>query len=173
MKKLTPVEESAIESQGDIFAYMALHGYKMDVFTDMYMKSDFVHRYYDNGYSWLQGNDIVTNLDFLLPEIGDKLTQYPSATKLIPSIPGQNGNLGTADATSDLVFDIDVAEWIGQTYRRLNIETNISSSQLIELFPFETMCELYSGMHTIDEQQAIEIMLDGMQDKYQNIEISE
>ena len=136
----------------------------MDVFVSLYMRSDFVSRYYENGYSFLQGDDVIINLDFLLPEIEDRLTQYPGAMKLIPSIPDdpRESNLVFAVPTSETRFDPDVACWLGQIYRRLNIMTGIPSKRLIELFPFEKMCELYAGFHTIDEEQVIEILTENL-----------
>lgn len=164
LKQVTKLDEIIIEGQGDIFEYMALYGYHMDVFSELYMRSDFVKRYYDHGYSFLQGDDVIINLDFLLPEIEDRLTQYPGATKLIPSVPGndRDSNLGIAVPTSETVFDQDIAYWIGQMYRRLNIMTSIPSERLIELFPFSNMCSLYAGFHTIDEDQAVEILTENI-----------
>lgn len=164
MKQVTQLDEAIIEVQGKLFEYMALYGYHMDVFTEQYMNSDFVKRYYETGYSYLQGNDLFENLDFLLPEIQDNLTQYPNAVKLIPSVPGNgpSSNLGLVEPTSEMIFDIDVAEWIGETYRRLNIMTSIPSKELIQLFPFNLMCKMYPGLHTIDATQSIEILMESV-----------
>lgn len=166
MKQVTQLDEVIIEGQGKLFEYMALYGYHMDVFTKQYMNSDFVKRYYETGYSYLQGNDLFENLDFLLPEIEDNLTQYPGAVRLIPSIPGgQSSNLGFVEPTSEMIFDSDIAEWIGETYRRLNIMTSILSKELIQLFPFDLMCKMYPGLHTIDATQAVEILMESVKEK--------
>ena len=75
--------------------------------------------------------------DFYMPEIEDKLKKLPEGE----------------------MFDFDIAEWIGFTYRQLYIVSKKLSSVLVDAIPFETMVQYYQGMHTIDEDEAAEIIL--------------
>ena len=71
---------------------------------------------------------------FFLPEIGERLKKY------------ENGK----------IFDPDIAEWMGFTYRQLQLETGVKSKELVNRITFNDMLRLYPGMHTIDELDAAE-----------------
>lgn len=55
-------------------------------------------------------------------------------------------------------FDPDVVQWIGFTYRMLYIETKIPSAELCNIVSFDAMCGYYPGLHTLDEEMAIDII---------------
>lgn len=54
------------------------------------------------------------------------------------------------------IFDPDIAEWMGFTYRQLQLETGVKSKELVNRITFNDMLRLYPGMHTIDELDAAE-----------------
>lgn len=58
----------------------------------------------------------------------------------------------------NLYFDEDVAAWIGFTYRQLYIETEVNSSRLVTVVSFQTLCDYYAGLHTIDIEDATDII---------------
>ena len=58
----------------------------------------------------------------------------------------------------NLYFDEDVAAWIGFTYRQLYIETEVNSSRLVTVVSFQTLCDYYVGLHTIDIEDATDII---------------
>lgn len=134
---LTPingVDYDICATQQRIFREYALKGYDMKIFTEEYLMSDFCNRHMDRTYSRFQLEDVSECSDFFLPEIGYKLKKYDGGNR----------------------FDPDVAEWIGFTFRQLQIETGIKSNDLIKKISFEDMCRLYPGMHTIGELDAAE-----------------
>jgi hypothetical protein len=126
-------------TQQDLYEHAALHQYNMPVFSDMYLQSDFCRRAMDTIYSRFQLADPLEILDFLLPEIGpeDKL-KY------------QDGEW----------FNRDVAAWIGFMYRLLYFKTGISSKELSQKVTFGGLCAAYPGLHTIDEDQAADILIE-------------
>lgn len=129
---------SICETQQEIYRDMALEGYDMKVFSDAYLSSDFVRRAMDTTYSRFQTEFANECADFFLPEIESKLVKLED----------------------DMCFSPDVAEWIGFTYRQLYIETGVKSSELIKIIPFELMCKYYPGLHTLDEEMALDIFLE-------------
>ena len=91
----------------------------------------------DTNYSRFQLETALECADFYMPEIEDKLKKLPDGK----------------------IFDLDIAEWVGFTYRQLYIVSKKPSSILADAIPFETMVHYYPGMHTIDEDEAAEIIL--------------
>lgn len=79
-------------------------------------------------------------MDFYMPEIGGMLTKY------------ENGRC----------FDLNKAAWLGFTYRHLYIETKVPSAQLIKIYPFDLH---YEGLHTIDADNAAEILINNHHDE--------
>lgn len=133
---LTPIsgiEYDICATQQRIFGEYAKQGYDMEIFATEYLSSDFCNRHMDRFYSRFQLEDVSECSDFFLPEIGDRLTKYENK-----------------------FFKPEIAEWIGFTYRQLQLETKIKSAELIKKIPFLNMCSLYPGMHTIDELDAAE-----------------
>ncbi len=132
---LTNVEYIICRNQGELYRYIARHGYDLKAFSDAYLTSDFCRRAFDTTYSRFQFADEEECLDFIWPEIGE-----------VPSLPdGQ-------------CFEPDVAFWIGFVYRQLYIKTGVCSRELLRKLPFEKMCGYYPGLHTIDEDMAIDII---------------
>ena len=136
------VEYNICETQQDIFEYMAQKGYDMKVFSDAYLSSDFCRRAMDTNYSRFLLEDTEECADFFMPEIGHMLTKV----------------------SDNKMFNLDVAAWIGFTYRQLYIETGTPSAELIKIIPFERMCACYAGLHTIDEEVAAERLIENHSD---------
>ena len=130
------VEYDICQTQGWIYKLAAKMGYDMKLFSDMYLKSDFCRRAFDTKYSRFQLSDAEESMDFILPEIGNCIKKMEQ----------------------DEIFSPDVAEWIGFVYRQLYIETQIPSKVLQETVSFTSMCRYYPGLHTIDEENATEII---------------
>lgn len=130
---ITRAEELICKTQGKLFEYLANEGYDMFRFSNAYLHSHFCKQHFDTLYSRFQWEMEEEILDFLIPEIKNLLVKYED----------------------NRYFDADTAYWIGYMYRQLYIETGISSKELSERVPFEAMCAVYSGMHTIDEEEAV------------------
>lgn len=124
------------KTQQSIYERAAHAGYDMQIFSDAYLSSTFCAEAMDTIYSRFQTNFAKECEDFFMPEISNKLIKY------------SNGDY----------FDLDVAAWIGFTYRQLFIETSIPSTELCRIVSFESMCRYYAGLHTISEKQAGEII---------------
>ena len=134
---MTGINYDICYTQQRIYKYMCQQGYDMKTFSDAYLQSDFCRRAMDTNYSRFQLETALECADFYMPEIEDKLKKLPDGEK----------------------FDLDIAEWIGFTYRQLYIVSKKPSSILADAIPFETMVHYYPGMHTIDEDKAAEIIL--------------
>lgn len=139
---MTGVEYDICYTQMRIYEDMAKKGYEMERFSNAYLSSDFCNREMDAEYSHFQLEDVGTCAAFFMPQIEDKLQMLPD----------------------DRMFDLDVAAWIGFTYRQLNIVTGTSSTELSNIIPFERMCACYAGLHTIDEDMAVERLIENHQD---------
>ena len=130
------IELKICQNQGCLYRFVANLGYNIEEFSNAYLASDFCKRAMDTTYSRYQLHDEQEILDFLMPEIQDKCSMLP------------DGEL----------FNLDVAYWIGFTYRQLYYETDIFSKELAEKFTFSDICKTYSGLHTIDEEMATDIL---------------
>ena len=131
---LNNVEQGICVTQGTLFRHVANEGVDMEWFVEKYLSSDFCRRSMDTIYSRFFTADELEHLDFIIPEIGE-LKQNPYG-----------------------YFDGNVAYWIGFTYRQLYIQTGISSKELIKIIPFQKMCNVYPGLHTVDEEMATDIL---------------
>lgn len=140
--EMTGVEYDICRTQERIYEEMAKQGYEMESFSDAYLSSDFCNREMDAQYSHFQLEDFGTCSCFFMPQIEDKLKMLPD----------------------DYMFNLDVAAWIGFTYRQLNIVTGTPSAELVKIIPFEMMCACYAGLHTIDEDMAVERLIEAHQD---------
>ena len=130
------VEFDICETQGRIYEIMAINGYDMKLSSDLYLHSDFCRRYFDTIYSRFQVADAEESIDFIIPEIKDKIKVLDDNKEFSPK----------------------VAYWIGFTYRQLYMETDIPSNELGDKISFEKMCAYYPGLHTIDENMASDII---------------
>lgn len=128
-------EYGICQNQARLYEYVAHKGVDIEWFSENYLRSSFCKRAFDTIYSRFQTADEQECLDFIWPELGS--IKYMER---------------------DMMFDPDIAYWIGFTYRQLYIETNISSSELVEKIDFATMFRYYPGLHTIDEEMATDII---------------
>ena len=133
---LSDVDYEICCTQGRIYEYAANLGYDMELFSNEYLKSDFCRRAMDTDYSRFQFADEEECWDFIIPEIGSKLEKIDTG----------------------LYFDPDVAHWIGFTYRQICFDRKVCSKDLPDKISFETMCRYYPGLHTIDEDAAMDII---------------
>ena len=133
------------QTQGEIYQYSSKI-YHMERFSEVYMKSDFCKRAMDAEYSRFQLSDAEECMDFIVPENKELANFELHGMDFIQSM-----------------TEPDVAYWIGFMYRYLALSTGISSEKLADLFPFIKMAAMYPGFHTIDEEQAVEIMMEGVQ----------
>lgn len=135
--RLTKTEYIICENQGSLFNFIASR-YTYDSFLSFvpaFLCSDFCRQEWDSSYSYFQFDDVKENLDFILPEL---------ANKIYLNIANDN----------DTVFDRNAAGWIGFTYRQIQILTAISSRDLSRIIPFNSLCAAYPGLHTIDPVNA-------------------
>lgn len=128
------IEYDICYTQQRIYRLMAKEGYDMRVFSDEYLKCDFCRRAMDTTYSRFQVHDELECYDFYMPEIEKSLVK------------------------TDAGINIDAVEWIGFMYRYLFIVTGVKSAQLVEMVTFDTMLAYYPGLHTVDEDIAVEII---------------
>ena len=124
------------ETQGRVYEYVARNSYDMKIFSSLYLRSDFCKRAMDAKYSRFQLADELECWDFIYPEIGKELQKI----------------------SEDLCFDPDIAYWIGFMYRQISTETNTNSIILDRIVSFDTMCRYYPGLHTVDEDMALDIV---------------
>ena len=132
------VEQDICKTQGELYEYAALHDYMFPQFSDIYMKSDFCKRAMDAKYSRFQIREPEELMDFLVPE---------------------NPELDQNMYKNGECFDNDVAFWIGYIYRYLAFESRKASSELYKLYPFGNLVKAYPGLHTVDDDMAIDILL--------------
>ena len=130
---LDKVQDIICETQGDIFRLANEMKLDMDVFVPAYMKSRFCEKSMDTIYSPFQMADAEECMDFILPEID------------VPKL-------------DDIKYDSSILEWIGYTYRHLYFALEKSSKEIIEKVPFLSMLIYYPGLHTVDEDMAIDII---------------
>ena len=147
--RLSGVQYDICDTQGRIFEVVAKK-YSPDsfmLFAEKYMRSDFCRRQMDSSYSRFQVHDPEESLDFVIPEIEKNTKLY--------------------DGT-DRMFSPDVAYWIGFTYRQISMKTCLYSSDIIQKIPLKRMIAMYSGLHTLDETMALEIIMQEFQLPFQN-----
>ena len=148
---MTDIDISICQTQGRIYAWIADNGYDVKSFSDAYLTSKFCKNSMDTPYSRFQLEMELECLDFIMPEIQDKVYKLKN----------------------NMYFSKDIAEWIGFMYRYLYIYSGIKSCELKSDIPFDLMCKYYPEMHTIDEESASEIMIENMKkdlaEKYERI----
>ncbi len=144
---MTNIDYEICKTQQQIYEYMASEHYDMEVFSNAYLSSVFCKRSMDTEYSRFQVADALECADFYMPEIESQLVKF----------------------SDNRTFDIAIAGWIGFTYRQLYIETGVYSAELIKIVPFEIMCQSYYGLHTIDEENAVDIIIDNHKDVLKRI----
>ena len=117
---------------GSFYEQAAMDGCNIKTFSDRYLESKFCRNRMECEYSSFWREDALTCLEFIYPEIG-----FPES---IPNNKDKN-----------IVFDPDVAYWIGYTYYQLYCETGIHGNILKEKVPFDKLILNYEAHHTLDE----------------------
>ena len=140
---MTNVDYDICETQAMIYRYAAREGFDMEAFSDKYLRSDFCRRAMDAIYSRFQLADDVECWDFIYPELKSELTKYED----------------------NHMFSPDAAYWIGYIYRQLAFETGMPSAEIQGYLPFKEMCKVYPGGHTVDENVAVEILMEAINKK--------
>lgn len=143
------VEYEICNTQGNLYEFIAKKGFNIELFSRLYLQSDFCRRAFDTIYSRFQLADELECLDFIVPELKGKFPEFDDGciTEDYDRIP-----------EPESCFSPDAAYWIGFTYRQLYIETGTSSRELSERLPFDAMCRYYPGLHTVDEEMAVSII---------------
>lgn len=140
---MTGIEYDICQTQQRIYEYMCAQNYDMKVFSKLYLESEFCRKAMDTNYSRFQLETPRECADFYMPEIGAELRKLEDGRS----------------------FDLDMAGWIGFTYRQIYLKTQTPSALLARLLPFDAMVQYYPGMHTIDEDTAAQIMIDNAFEK--------
>ena len=105
-RRTTSVHYEICKTQAEMYREMAYRGYDIEDFSNVYLKSDFCKNSFDTDWSYYQLLGCRECLEALFIDV--------PVTKKNPQG----------------YFDLDVAYWIGFTYRLLYIETKIPSSTL-------------------------------------------
>lgn len=131
------MESRISETQGEIYEMMANKGYNMEIFSNAFLNSSFCERAFDTTYSRFQLADAEESADFYLPEIESSLIFMEK----------------------DFQFSGETAYWIGYIYRLLYFKTGLPSKEIIKKLSFEDMCNCYPGLHTVDDDYILEILI--------------
>ena len=121
--------------QKELFEYAQKQGADIGKFAKNFLNSNFCNNNLDKPYSTQQYDDIFNWLEFL--EFENCLI-----------IPENKNNI-----------PIEVAGWLGFTYRHLHFNTGLLSKEIINKVPVEKLLRAYLGLHTVDEEMAIEIII--------------
>ena len=130
---MKPVPYSICETQGAIYRCVNRRKFSLPVFSDQYLHSRFCTVQMDAVYSHFQLADAEECLDFILPEIEVPLISAPA-------------------------YPEQVAYWIGFMYRYLFFSLQLHSDQIADALSFQAMTVYYPGLHTIDEDMAVDII---------------
>lgn len=130
---MTHIQDIICETQGEIFRCANEMKLDMDSFAPQYMKSRFCEKSMDTIYSPFQMADAEECLDFILAEIN------------VPKL-------------NNIKYDSSATEWVGYTYRHLYFALGKSSKEIVNNVSFISMLVYYPGLHTVDEDMAIEII---------------
>ena len=122
--------------QQELFEYAQKQNADIIQFAFDFLNSDFCNRSLDKPYSADQYMDIMNWLEFLEQE-DICLSNY-----------------NTSDPISN-----QIAGWLGFTYRQIQIESGLSSSEIIRRVPVDRMILSYPGLHTVDEDMAADIII--------------
>lgn len=137
---MTGIEYDICQTQQRIYEYMCAQNYDMEIFSNLYLQSEFCCKAMDTNYSRFQLETPQECADFYMPEISAALKKLDGGR----------------------TFDMDIAGWIGFTYRQIYIKTQTPSALLSKLLPFDVMIRYYPGMHTIDEDTAAQLIIDNV-----------
>jgi len=127
------LEKDICRTQAAFYEMAAYDGCDIHKFSDMYLNSRFCLNRMETKYSSFQREDARTCLEFIYPEIGTP-EQMPFNVK------------------KDVIFNPDVAYWIGYTYYQLFCETGVHGKFLSVKVPFSQLLLNYPAHHTLDEE---------------------
>lgn len=139
---LTDVQTAICSNQGSLFEYIA-RIYTFDTFVKFvpdFMNSNFCRIQWDVPYSRYQFDLIDENLDFLMPELKQVMQFVPASA-------------------DDRIFEPGTANWIGFTYRQLQILTTIPSRQLVNTITLDDLCSAYPGLHTVNDEMSAQWLI--------------
>ena len=114
---MTRTEIGICTTQGDFYQFMAELQYDMNIFSDVFLKSEFCQRHFDTVYSPYQLEFPNALYELCQSEIKDKLKKV---SKLFEA---------------DRCFAKDV----GFLYRDLFLETSIPSAELADRIPYKDL----------------------------------
>ncbi len=122
--------------QKELYEYA--HSHKADIysFSDSFMNSRFCNDSLDKPYSVDQYADIMNWLEFLEME----------------------NCVVTPDPIKSDEVSFNAAGWIGYVYRQLHFVTGLQSKELAKRVPVRRLALSYPGLHTVDEDMAIDII---------------
>ncbi|MBR3721577.1 MAG: hypothetical protein IKN12_02335 [Selenomonadaceae bacterium] len=129
------IEDIICETQGEIFKCANEMKLDMDIFVPKYMKSRFCEKNMDTIYSYYQMIDGEISLYYILQEIE------------VPIL-------------KEAKYNSVVMDWIGFIYRRIYYAAKKNSKEIIEKAPFNAMLIYYPGLHTVDEDMAVDIIIE-------------
>ena len=120
---MTDVSALICETQGQLYKYIASLKYDMNVFSDVFMKSDFCRCHFDTIYSPYQIEFPIALCELCMPEVKDKLIK---------------SNILSED-------DRCYAEAVGYMYRKLYHKTSIPSAELAQIVPYNEIINRLSN----------------------------
>lgn len=132
------VEERFIcEQQQALYQYVQELGMDVLKFSDRFLRSRFCNNSLDKPYSVDQFADIGDWIDFLEAE----------------------GCYVGADPFPQQRVTAEEAGWLGYTYRQLHFATGLKGMELAEMVPAKRLVIAFPGLHTVDEEMAVEIII--------------
>ena len=133
---MTHEQQYMCETQKELFEYSQRNVVDIRQYACDFLKSDFCNRCLDVRYSVYQYSDMMEWLDFLEKDC-----------KIKP------------DAFQKDRVPFHVAGWLGYTYRQIWAETGLKSKDIIEKVAPNKLIISYPGLHTVDEDMAIDIII--------------
>ena len=126
-------------TQGDIFEHYAslMSSAEFNKFVKFYLESDFCAQEMDASYSWLHLQPALQSADFIDMEIKKKHFVFQKEKK---------------------TYNLDVAWWLGFTYRHLALKTKMKSKDLMQKVKMNSLVAAYPGLSTLDDDMAAEII---------------
>ena len=117
----------------NLFEHAALLKYDMEQFANVYLNSRLCNFSIDSCWSLYQYNTAKENLYWLIEEVGNVFKP-------------------------DFDYDPEEARWTGFTYKQLQFETELPSTELIKILPYSTLSLYYYAGHTYKEEYATDII---------------
>lgn len=122
------------DTVGNIYKELLENGYTLQSISDEFLKSDFCKRQFDTNYSTFQLDD-DTSIYYFLKECGKNLIKKAEKS-----------------------YASDIAYWIGFMYRYIYIHTDISSSKICDIVPFDDMLKyIERTMYPFEEYSEDEV----------------